>query len=1111
MKKLKKIFTVMITIFMTLILAFSNKVFADNSVFQLKEYSKQYKDWLELSDEEKQNTIMPRMYDVENSEVVSKNPLFVSRMQKASLSTKFNLQDLIPSNIVIRNQKHTNSCWAFATISSLETNMALSNYKSGTNLSKVYDFSERHMEYATSNVFLNNETNKMGYNRKVGSGGSYVLATSYLTNSSGAIPESEMKFEDNEDIIDINQIRNKTISSQVYDTVEIANYMNQSGKIDTEMMDKVKQHIQDYGAVYAAIHAGALSGINCYNNDTGAQYCNNSILHKANHAVSIIGWDDNYDTSNFVETMRPKSKGAWIARNSYGERIEYNLNELKSEFFNSFKQQCIANGWNSAEEIPNSVFESSGFTIENDIAYMKYGDNGLIYISYEDVNVSTQMFGITKAKDEVNYDYIYQYDKLYPAMRVNIKGSKVMLCNLFDKQTSATEYLTQVSLYVDGTNTCKVYVNPNGTSKDKESMQLVQLKSGESQTLETGYHTLEFAKAIPIKASQFAVVIEIQGNTNNLSIPVESKVNTSQVQNPVWDTVEVENGKCFIASGNNLSNCDWKDMGTLSKEGSIDGNSTIKAFTTKELVDGSLKNIEITTQPAKTSYFEGENFDKTGMVVRANYNSKTKPYEILKDSNYTIKNGTNLKAGQTSVTIEYEDQSVTQAIKVEKNSVVELKIKTPPTKTEYKEGHDFDNTGMVVEATYKDGTTKIVTDYTINNGKNLKADQTEITISCGEKTVSQKITVTPNPLIEISITKAPNKTKYVVGQDFDKTGMIVTGTFQDKTTQEITEYTIENGTKLSKSQTFVIIKYEGKLVNQEITVEEKTIFSIQLESKPSKLNYIQNKDNLDLNGGKIKVTYNDNSTETIDLTSKEISISGFNNSNLGKQRITVTYQNKSTQFEIEVVEEETAKNSNFDNISCNVEKTQAYYFTNDSSKDYTLISVKINKINRNLTNDKIEYYYYLSQNKNEKNINDWVKINEEQNSKDSLQFTIDSRKISNYNDLANKNTLYLYIKEVAVKGGNQSIKISNAMKLETDIKLEMFLDNVKKDNSNSSTAGNNNQNSNNNNLKNENKTSIPDKLPKTGIKDIIIFIILVISAIGIIVFIRYKNLSKYIK
>ncbi|MEI3357339.1 MAG: hypothetical protein V8R81_10330 [Clostridia bacterium] len=56
----------------------NHKVFAANiaNEIQKEEYTEDFKKWLELSDEEKQKTIMPRMYEVENTNIISKNPLF---------------------------------------------------------------------------------------------------------------------------------------------------------------------------------------------------------------------------------------------------------------------------------------------------------------------------------------------------------------------------------------------------------------------------------------------------------------------------------------------------------------------------------------------------------------------------------------------------------------------------------------------------------------------------------------------------------------------------------------------------------------------------------------------------------------------------------------------------------------------------------------------------------------------------------------------------------------------------------------------------------------------------------------------------------------------------
>lgn len=1100
MKKLKKTITIITLLSLMLILLVSPKVFATDvaNLFQKKEYSEDFKKYLELSDEEKNNTIMPRMYDIENTRNISKNPLYIARMLKSSINPRYSLRDIIPNNTVIRNQQQTNSCWAFATLSSLETNLALANYKKGINLSKVYDFSERHMEYATSKIFANNVENKIGYNREVGSGGNYDFSTSYLTNGSGAIPESEMPFENNENTIDISQIQNKTVSSQVYDTVVFENYKYEKDEKKTEIMNKIKQHIQNYGSVQASIHGNSSSStaLSCYNNETGAKFCDNTIFHSMDHAVSIIGWDDNYSVDNFKEDAKPKTNGAWIVRNSWGEKSEdWKLSELKAEMFNKYKKQCIAKGWNSAEEIPNEYLEQVGYTIENNRAYIKYGDNGIIYISYEDVNVSKQMFGIVKATDTVDYDYIYQYDEFFPGVQLSLSNSNIMLCNIFNKKTTNTEYLTQVSLYAPETYTCKVYVNPNGTSKAKSDLQLVTLKAGESETFDAGYHTLEFANPIELKSNSFAVVIEIQSAKYSTILPLESKVEGVSA----WDSVSVEDGKCFVSYGNDLDNCQWIDLGKLTEQNSslVNGDSTIKAFTKTELFDDSLKNIEITTPPTKTSYFEGENFDKTGMVVKANYNRETDSSVILDASNYNITNGTNLKVGQTSVTITYKDKSVNQAITVEKNTVVALRIATPPTKTEYKEGQNFDRTGMVVEATYKDGTTKTISDYIIKDENNLKADQTQVTITYGEKTIKQPITVTHNLLMEIKITKAPNKVKYVVGQNFDKTGMVITGTYQDSTTQEILDYTIENGTNLTKEQTSVTIKYGEKTTTQLITVEEKTITEISVKENPTKLKYIQNRENLDLTGGTLKITYNDGSTENIAMSSTEVTISGFNNTKLGKITLTATYQGKNTQFEVEIIEEEKAENSILNNAKCDVKKVQAYYYTNNSQKDYILINTEIDGISRNLTNDSVEYYYYLSANGDEKNIDNWVKITDEQNSNDKLQFTIDSRNISNYNEILSEDVVYLYVKEVATKGGNQSIAISKAMKLETDTNVETYIDNAKKENMQSGNQTTNNSQDN---------TQASGKLPQAGSEFGICLVIIALICASVFIYFKYNNL-----
>jgi len=78
-------------------------------------------------------------------------------------------------------------------------------------------------------------------------------------------------------------------------------------------------------------------------------------------------------------------------------------------------------------------------------------------------------------------------------------------------------------------------------------------------------------------------------------------------------------------------------------------------------------------------------------------------------------------------------------------TVVRLRITTEPTKKNYAYGESLDTTGMVVEATYSDGTTDgNVTDYTTEgyNATPAQGGEQTITVKFGGKTATFKVTVT---------------------------------------------------------------------------------------------------------------------------------------------------------------------------------------------------------------------------------------------------------------------------------------------------------------------------------------------------------------------------------
>lgn len=1142
MKKVQKMFCIITVLLVMIIFLTINslELFADtNDILEkasLVEFTDEFVNYLNLSDEEKAKVNMPKVFKTEDSEITYENELKNMRMVGNSAIVKYSLAEDIPENLKIRDQKITNSCWAFAAISSLETNLSLSDHTNNRAV-KIYDFSERHMEYATCREFLNGEINIYGFNRKLDSGGSAFKKydTSYFTNGMGAVNESDLPFSMDLSLKDISYIQ-KEVVTQVYDTVDFPSYTPST--LTQEAKDKIKNHIVTYGSVAVGIlgaspnqeYVSDASGNKyyCYNNETGALYCDPALAMKINsngtsiwtpdHAVSLIGWDDNYSVQNFNANSRPSKDGAWIMRNSWGNGT-YTFDEMREYIFYNFTSseegkaylKQLGINWTKPSDVTDEqvirIAESAGYTHNSDNTfYTKIGDDGIMYISYEDYNVYSCMTGIIKAENSLNYDNLYQYDELGSTIDVSFSNSnKIWVGNIFSKKSSGKEYLTQVSLTVPLNSTCSVYVNPNGTARSISDLTKVQLQAGESEELVAGYHTLEFASPIEITSNDFFVAVEIVEDTDNYVLM--SAEGLWGEESLPWSKVNLETGKCFVGFDANVNSGNWQDLHDIaqfdvkiSNDTSIKilgADSTIKAFTTNTIKDDSLKEIKITTPPNKTAYFEGENFDKTGMVVTAYLNNGTSN-EITE---YTITDGNDLSAGKTSVTISYEGKTATQAITVSENNVESISITTPPTKTSYKAGEDFDKTGMVITATYSNGDTREITDYEITDGADLKNGQTSVTISYEGKEVTQAITVSENKVTKIEITTPPTKTSYVEGQDFDKTGMIVVVTYEDGTKKEITSYTVVDGVKLTEDKTSVTIRFEGQETTQSITVSAKTATSIIVKTNPTKMTYIQNEEDLDLTGGIITVRYNDGSSEDVQMISTNVTVEGFDNSELGKNTITVKYLNLSTTFEVDIVAKELKlpENSDFSNASAKNRLMKIYYTSADSSQDYALINVEISNIKKATVNDSLSYAYYLSSKQSIGNIpeSDWIKLENVQIENGKLTFQINTKDLTNYDEVSKSDNLYLYIKETAVRENQTKILITGSMNISKPEQKEEYVDGIKKEtkpaNGGNPSAGDD---------------SIADgKYPFTG-KVIVFFAAIVIISLGAYGFVKYRTIDK---
>ena len=247
-----------------------------------------------------------------------------------------------------------------------------------------------------------------------------------------------------------------------------------------------------------------------------------------------------------------------------------------------------------------------------------------------------------------------------------------------------------------------------------------------------------------------------------------------------------------------------------------------------QVAEKVLEKIEITTNPNKTAYEEGEKFDKTGMVVTAVYSDNSK--ETVTDYAYTPTGS--LTKNDTKITITYKDKTATVTITVKEKTppVVEktlekIEVTTNPNKTEYEEGEKFDKTGMVVTAVYSDNSRETVTDYTYAPTGSLTANDKRVIITYKGKTTTISISVKKieKVLERLEITAPPSKTTYKEGEKFDSTGMVVTAIYSDGTREIITNYNCFPVVELTTSNDKITVSYtyQGKTVTQTYAIEVK--------------------------------------------------------------------------------------------------------------------------------------------------------------------------------------------------------------------------------------------------------------------------------------------------
>ena len=375
----------------------------------------------------------------------------------------------------IRNQQDTGACWAFGALKALESDCLMK----GILTKDTADLSENHLAWyayhalddTTSPLYGDHMSrdyvsDRASYNK----GGNADVAQAVLANKWGAVAESEAPFDTASNMASV--MKNAASSLRTQSLIQLTDSECYDPYLasDITSRNEIKEAILTHGAMDVALYYNPNLSSRYYKETNGvyASYAYDMMgIDQANHCVTIVGWDD--DFNNFSKDA-PES-GAWLIANSYGTNYSKD---------------------------------------ENGYFWVSYYDPSLCeYYTFEGVSADT-------------YQTIFQYDG--NGWNNSLRSpEEVRTANVFTADGS--QQLQAVAFYTvqeDQPYTVDIYRSVSG--KDPTNGTQIKEASVSGNFAKTGYHTVQIPKEVRVAdGEKFSVVITYATVDDSACVPLEGQ------------------------------------------------------------------------------------------------------------------------------------------------------------------------------------------------------------------------------------------------------------------------------------------------------------------------------------------------------------------------------------------------------------------------------------------------------------------------------------------------------------------------------------------------------------------------------------------------------------